>query len=342
MIPEDKDQLLKIKQEVLRYLAQRNFGVHFQYGSYVVDKLNVAASKMPQENYYKNLFNNKLNLSFSSKTFFPIEEQIAIFEYLFNKTTISKEYLLDNVNDLTDGNWKKDISKFLSALTDKIEDKKEILLNINNADLALNNKNLKQINIIVQNLTQEDKIDFWINFFTKRKKSLNNNKGGTEIYKFLTENFTKEEIKENFINLSSYIKDVFEDTVDVDIFNITEKYQRIIVFNPSVVEKALKIPDFNKKKITFELPRMMMWLSSLMGYKHESIIKNNTVQVILSSNESINEDVYKQVVKDYLVFVKNSQGKVVENEEIFAKWYAKNKLDNKLPVKEIKVKTVKI
>lgn len=337
----EAEQVFRIKQEVLLYLKQRNLGVYFQYGSYVVDNLELATSKMEQEKYCKNIFNNKLNLSFSKKDF-QEKEYISIFVHLFNKTTENKKYLLDNLNDLTQGNWKKNISQFLTKITNTTEDKKEILLNISNSSLALNSKNLKQIHIVFENITKEEKIKFWISFFKKRKNLLNNNKGGTEINKFLIENFTKEEIKENFIDLSPYVKDLFENTVDVDIFNITEKYQRIIVFSPSVVEKALKIPDFNKKKISFELPRMMKWLSSIMGYQHEAIIKVNNIQIILSSNENINEDKYKQVVKDYLIFIKNNQGKVLESEEFFAKWYAKNKLDNKLPEKQNKVKTVKI
>lgn len=342
METEDKNNTLNIKKEVLNYLEKRNLGVYMAYGYYNVISLDIAISKMEQGKYYQYIYNNKLMLSFSSESFFPHDEHLAIFENLYKNTNINKNYLLENINDLTDGYWKKDIAKTLLTLTNNDDEKKEILLNISNSSLGLNSKNLKQIHNIFKNISKEDKIDFWVKFFSKRKKALNGNKGGTEIHNFLTQYFTKEDIKEHFINLSPYIKDLFENTVDVDIFEKLEKNQVIVSFIPSVVEKTLKIPQFNKKKISFELPRMMNWLSSIMGYKYELIDKNENIKVILSSNERIEDEIFKQTVKDYLVFIKNNNGKVLEDEVSFAKWYSKNKLDNKLIPKEIKDKKLKI
>ena len=344
MTPESRENIILIKKEVLNYLSKRNFGVYAQSGYYRVEKLDIAKNRMPQEKYYEHNFNNKLRLLFSSELFFPQQEYLAIFEYLYNNTTISKEYLLDNVNDLTDGFWKKDMSVFLNSITDKVEEKQSILLGINNVSLSLNTKNIKQIHDIFKNIHQEDKIKFWVKFFNKRKKALNGNKGGSETHKYLTSHFTKDEIKEHFINISPYIKDLFENTVDVDIFKATDKYQQKLEFDAAFVEKALKIPGFNKKKIAFELPRMMIWLSSIMGYNQQLIANKGTsnIQFIISSNESLNEELFKQVVKDYLVYIKNNDGKTIETQENFAKWYMKNKLDNKLIEKDIKVKVNKI
>lgn len=344
MTPENKESQLLIRKEVLNYLAQRNFGVYMQYGYYSVIKLDEAKLKMSQEKYLENLYNYKLRLSFSTASFYPQEEFIALFAHLYNKTQVNKNHLIENINDLTDGNWKKDISKFLSAITDKIEDKKNIILNINNSALGLNTKNIKQIHEVFKDLPKEEKIDFWVKFFNKRKKALNNNKGGSEIHKFLTEYFTKEEIKDNFLNLSPYISDLFENTVDVEIFSPIEKYQRIIPFEAKTVEKALKIPGLNTKKISFELPKMMNWLSSIMGYKHETINDKSSkvIKFVIYSNDIIDEELFKQNVQDYLVFLKNNNGDFIEKEEDFAKWYMKNKLNKKLIEKDIKIKSLKI
>lgn len=344
MTPENKQSQLMIRTEVLHYLAQRNFGVYVQYGSYVVSKLDEAKTRMPQGKYLENLFNYKLRLSFPTTMFYPQEEYIALFAYLYNKTAINKNHLIENINDLTDGYWKKDLSKFLSSITDNTEEKKNILLNINNSALGLNTKNIKQIHDIFQSLPQEEKIEFWVKFFSKRKKALNGNKGGSEIHKFLTEFFTKDEIKENFMNLSPYINDLFENTVDVEIFNSLEKNQKVILFEAKNVENLLKIPGLNAKKISFELPRVMSWLSSIMGYRSEIISQKNTKEIkfIIYSNEEIDEELFKQNVKDYLVLIKNNNGKFIEKEEDFAKWYMKNKLSNKLIEKNIKNQAMKI
>lgn len=344
MTPESKENLIQIKKEVLNYLAQRNFGVYAQSGYYRVEKLDIAKERMPQEKYYANTYNNKLRLLFSSELFFPQQEHMAIFEYLYNKTSIDKNYLLDNVNDITDGYWKKDINEFLNTVTSDAKEKQSIILGINNSDLGLNTKNIKQLHNIFKSFEQEEKINFWIKFFSKRKKALNGNKGGSETHKYLTEHFTKEEIKEHFLNISPYIKDLFENTVDVEIFKKTDQYQKTLEFDAGSVEKALKIPGFNKKKITFEIPKMMAWLSSIVGYNHQLIIEKGktTIQFIISSNENLEDDMFKQVVKDYLVHIKNNDGKVIENQENFAKWYMKNKLDHKLVEKDIKSKSLKI
>lgn len=339
---EEREKILEIKKEVLSYLENKDLGVYYQHGSYAVEQLEIAKSKMPQENYYKHVFNNKLKLVFYREFFNAHEEIMNIFQHLYNKTSINNDYLLDNLNDLTEGLWKKDISKFLSKLTDKDTEKQTILLNINNSALSLNNKNLKQIYSIFQHIEQNKKIEFFINFFSKRKKFLSGNKGGSEIHKFLTEFFSMEEIKENFINVSPYIKDLFEKDVNLDIFNKQEKYQQVISFDPIIVEKNLKIPGFDKKKISFEIPKMINWLSSIMGYKNEIVTRTTTIKFILSSNDAIDEDLFKEVIKDYLLLVKNNQGKVLETEEIFAKWYSKNKLENKLIAKEVKIKPLKI
>ena len=88
----------------------------------------------------------------------------------------------------------------------------------------------------------------------------------------------------------------------------------------------------------------MAWLSSIVGYNHQLIIEKGktTIQFIISSNENLEDDMFKQVVKDYLVHIKNNDGKVIENQENFAKWYMKNKLDHKLVEKDIKSKSLKI
>lgn len=344
MTPENKESQLLIRKEVLNYLAQRNFGVFMEYGSYSVIRLDDAKSKMRQEKYLENLYNYKLRLSFSTSAFYPQEEYIALFAHLYTKTQVNKNHLLENINDLTDGNWKKDILKFLNYITDKVEDKKNIILNINNSALGLNSKNIKQVHEVFKDLPKEEKIEFWVKFFNKRKKALNNNKGGSEIHKFLTEYFTKDEIKENFFNLSPYISDLFENTVDVEIFNTIEKNQKIIPFEAKVVEKALKIPGLNAKKISFELPKMMNWLSSIMGYRHEMIgdKSSKVMKIVIYSNDIIDDELFKQNVKDYLVFLKNNNGDFIEKEEDFAKWYMKNKLNNKLVEKDIKSKSLKI
>lgn len=343
MTPENKESQLLIRKEVLNYLAQRNFGVYMQYGYYSVIKLDDAKLKMSQDKYLENLYNYKLRLSFSTSSFYPQEEFVALFAHLYNKTQINKNHLIENINDLTDGNWKKDISKFLNAITDKVEDKKNLILSINNSALGLNTKNIKQIHEIFKELPQEEKIEFWVSFFNKRKKALNNNKGGSEIHKFLTEYFTKDEIKENFLNLSPYISDLFENNVDVEIFSPIEKNQTIIPFESKTVEKALKIPGLNAKKISFELPRMMSWLSSIMGYRNEIIdSKSKLIKFVIYSNDTIDTELFKQNVQDYLVFLKNNNGDFIEKEEDFAKWYMKNKLNNKLVEKDIKSKSLKI
>lgn len=158
---------------------------------------------------------------------------------------------------------------------------------------------------------------------------------------FLTQNFNKEEIKNNFIELSPYIKDLFETTIQLNVFSNTPKYSKKITFEPMVVEKALKIPEFNKKKIAFELPICMKWVATILGYDYESFNRNKEILVVLSSNEEINGNLYQETIKDYLLFLKNNDGKLLDEKE-FSKWYMQNKLDKKLAEKNINKSKMKI
>jgi len=81
-----------------------------------------------------------------------------------------------------------------------------------------------------------------------------------------------------------------------------------------------------------------------MGYRHEMIgdKSSKVMKLVIYSNDTIDDELFKQNVKDYLVFLKNNNGVFLEKEEDFAKWYMKNKLNNKLVEKEIKTKTLKI
>lgn len=336
---DEKESLKQIKQEVLSYLDKRGLALSYQYHSYYVVKREETG--MSQEKFYERLFDYKLRLFFNSDKFNAQEEYNKLFAHLYNTNSINKEHLLNNINDLTDGNWKKDINVFMNLIAQTIEKKKELILNLNNSQLGLNTKNIKQINEVVKDLNDAEKIDFWVKFFSKRKKALNNNKGGSEVQKFLTEEFTKEDIKNNFLNLSPYINDLFEHTTTIDIFNKLENYKIVLSFNYKSIEKLLKVAKLNSKKLEFELPRAMNWLSSIMGYRSQIVENKNgkDIELILYCNEVIEENTFKQHINDYMLTVKNNEGVFYEKQEDFAKWYMKNKLERKLVEKETMVKT---
>ena len=50
---------------------------------------------------------------------------------------------------------------------------------------------------------------------------------------------------------------------------------------------------------------------------------------------------YQETIKDYLLFIKNNNGKLL-NETEFSKWYMQNKLDKKLSEKNINSSKIKI
>lgn len=343
---DEKESLKQIKKEVLSYLASKGLSISLYSHTYHVEKSEKNNKQITEEKFSESLFNYKLRLYFSSEFFNSQHEYNNLFAHLYNNTTINKDHLLNNMNDLTDGYWKKDINSFVNLITENNEQKKELILNINNSQLGLNTKNLQQVNTVFKNLENNEKIDFWVKFFTKRKKALNNNKGGSEVQKFLTELFTREQIKNNFLNLSPYINELFEHTTEVDIFNKVEDYQKVLSFNCKNIEKALKVAKLNSKKLEFELPKTMNWLSSIMGYKSQVVEAKNgkDLQLILSSNEPIDDNKFKQHINDYMILVKNNEGKFYEKEEDFGKWYMKNKLERKLVDKEntTKSKTLKI
>jgi len=336
----EKENIIEMKKEVLSYLHKRGFGIKYQFSNFYVTEFN-EVQNFPQEKFYQSSYKAKLNLYFSSDKFFPQEEKLSIFSYLYLNSNIDKDFLIRNINDITDGEWKKDLNKTLNSITHNLEEKKCLLLEFNNSILGLNKITLNKVKEIIKEDSHENKVIFWKSFFEKRKKALNNNKGGTEIYHFLTQNFNKEEIRNNFIELSPYIKDLFETTIQLNVFSNTPQYSKKITFEPLVVEKALKIPGFNKKKIAFELPICMKWIATILGYDYECFNKNKEVLVVLSSNEEIDGNLYKDTIKDYLLFVKNNDGKLLDEKE-FSKWYMQNKLEKKLAEKNINQSKMKI
>ena len=324
----------------LAYLHKRGFGVKHQFGNFYVTELS-EIHNFPQEKFYASGYSAKLNLYFSNDKFFPQEEKLGIFNHLYLNTNFDKEFLIRNINDITSGEWKKDLGKTLDNLTTNLEEKKSLILSFNNSILGLNKITINKVKEIIKSDSHENKIDFWKLFFEKRKKALNNNKGGSEIYHFLTQNFTKEEIKNNFIDLSPYIKDLFDATVQLNVFSNTPKYSKKIKFEPMVIEKALKIPGFDKKKIAVEVPKSMNWIATILGYEYELFAGKKEVLVVLSSNHEINAELYQETIKDYLLFIKNNNGKLL-NETEFSKWYMQNKLDKKLSEKNINSSKIKI
>lgn len=343
---EEKQSLIEIKKEVLSYLASKQLSISLYSHTYYVEKAEKNNKQMTEEKFMQSLFSYKLHLYFSSEVFNPQNEYNNLFAHLYNNTSINKEHLLNNLNDLTDGYWKKDIHSFINGIVENNQQKKDLILNLNNSQLGLNAKNLTQVNELFKKLPNDEKIDFWFKFFSKRKKALNNNKGGSDVQKFLTQVFTREDIKKHFLNLSPYINELFEHTTEVDIFNKVEDYQKVLSFNCKKIEKTLKVAKLNSKKLEFELPKTMNWLASIMGYKSQVVDAKNfkDLQLILYSNEPIDENTFKQHINDYMIQVKNNEGKFYEKEEDFGKWYMKNKLERKLVDKQTvtKTKTLKI
>ena len=136
-------------------------------------------------------------------------------------------------------------------------------------------------------------------------------------------------------------KDLFENTIQLNVFSSTPKYSKKIIFEPLLVEKAFKIPGFDKKKIAVELPKAMHWISTILGYEYELFPNKKEMIIVLSSNEEIKTELYQESVKDYLLFIKNNNRKTL-GEEDFSKWYMQNKLDKKLIEKNINIPKMKI
>lgn len=93
---------------------------------------------------------------------------LGIFSHLYLNSEIDKEFLIRNINDITNGEWKKDLNKTLCSIANDLEHKKELLLEFNNSILGLNKITLNKIKEIIKEDSHDNKIIFWKSFFNSK------------------------------------------------------------------------------------------------------------------------------------------------------------------------------
>ena len=358
MLSEQMKSELKIyKSNFLKWLDDYHLGLNLlqRYNSYssyqnnydyiLENKNNIKISLIDMEKEKERFFasfNCKLNF-YGNEHYSKKEILLNFYEYIYKNKIVDKSFLISNINELTDSEWKSDF-KFILKLGNK-EEQKNLLLNIDNTTLGFNLKNLNNIYKILNLSINEEKIKFWQDFLKKRKVALKNNKSATIAIVFLEEHFSIEEIKNNFKDVTPYIESYYDNNFKIEdnlILDVPE-YIKKIKFNSSDIEKKIKIPNFHKNKINDHLKEIIKWISHINGYKNQIIENNpnNTEILIISSSPIKNIDIIKNTVFDYIYYLKSNNNHIT-TEEDFSKWYLKNKIENDLKMKGNKISSKKI
>jgi hypothetical protein len=244
------------------------------------------------------------------------------------------------MDDITQGYWKKDMNKYLDAISSNLNEKMNILLNFSNSKLSINKKNLNNIAKIIDSANDQEKINFWKSFFEKRKITLNNNKGATSFMEFIQNNFSTEIIKKEFINLSKYTNNLFsQKKEEQDLFE-KNKNHIILIVNPKKIEDILLIPNLSVQKIKQQIYQIMNLLSNAKNFTFETIEKSfqKDIKIVIElKDNTIHEEKIKKIINGYLWELKQSQKiDLLPNEEIFKKWLLQHELNEELKSSENK------
>jgi hypothetical protein len=284
-------------------------------------------------------FENKVKYSNLLEKILKEKDVFELWCYL-SKQPQMKNIILKNMDDITQGYWKKDMNKYLDAISSNLNEKMNILLNFSNSKLSINKKNLNNIAKIIDSANDQEKINFWKSFFEKRKITLNNNKGATSFMEFIQNNFSTEIIKKEFINLSKYTNNLFsQKKEEQDLFE-KNKNHIILIVNPKKIEDILLIPNLSVQKIKQQIYQIMNLLSNAKNFTFETIEKSfqKDIKIVIElKDNTIHEEKIKKIINGYLWELKQSQKiDLLPNEEIFKKWLLQHELNEELKSSENK------
>ena len=272
-------------------------------------------------------------------------EVYNLWSYLSKDKNIQNT-LIQEIEPLTQGFWKKNIAKYLNCLTENNHEKMNILLTFSNTKLPINEKNFNIVQNIIKDISKEEQIIFWKQFFNKRKKALNNNNGATKFINFIKKNFSNEIIKNEFMDLSKYVRDLFEEKNNkIDLFQNNFNYI-ILKFNCKNIENILLIPGFSSNKIKQQIFQITQYLSNIKNFHFDTIEKNfnQDMKIVIQYNhDNIQEEKIKTVMNDYLWELKQNKNiDYLKSEESFKKWLLKYELNEELENHAIQNKVFKI
>lgn len=268
-----------------------------------------------------------------------------LWSYLSKDKNI-QNILIKEIEALTHGFWKKNIEKYLNCLTENIHEKMNILLTFSNTKFPINEKIFNIVQKIIQDVPQEEQIIFWKQFFNKRKKALNSNAGATKFIHFIKNNFSNEIIKNEFMDLSKYVRDLFEEkNTKIDLFQDNSSYI-ILNFNCKNIENILLVPSFSANKIKQQILQITHYLSNIKNFNFDTIEKNfnQDMKIVIQYNhDNIQEEKIKKIMNHYLWELKQNKNiDYLKSEENFKKWLLQYELNEELENNDKKHKTLKI